>query len=301
MADVVVRSIGEFLQALELSRSKYSVEVRAAVSSTTMYRGHASSRWRLSPGLYRSAAFHQEQNLVRDALRIAPSEFVGLSDFQRLAKMQHFGLRTRLLDVTENPLVALYFACHAEAFEDGVVFIFTNLPTFVEDATLVSVAMRFVFSGSWNNFDVDNFLHSLALAHGNSWEDSRQYYESPGALLQTLQIPHVAVLPSHSNPRMTSQSGAFLLGGMRLAGTRNHDLGDGASRLFLDLQPIDFEEARIGLRSDPNEDTGELRFLIPAENKPEIVRQLDMLEINRWRLFPDPENQMHYLNQRYRA
>jgi len=78
-------------------------------------------------------------------------------------------------------------------------------------------------------------------------------------------------------------------------------LGDGASRLFLDLQPIDFEEARIGLRSDPNEDTGELRFLIPAENKPEIVRQLDMLEINRWRLFPDPENQMHYLNQRYRA
>ena len=40
--------------------------------------------------------------------------------------MQHYGCPTRLLDITANPLVALYFACDGEqaAHQDGVVYIF---------------------------------------------------------------------------------------------------------------------------------------------------------------------------------
>lgn len=47
--------------------------------------------------------------------------------FDRLVRMQHYGLPTRLLDISGNPLVALFFACFGgPEFEDdeGEVIIF---------------------------------------------------------------------------------------------------------------------------------------------------------------------------------
>ncbi len=40
-----------------------------------------------------------------------------------LSMMQHYGVPTRLLDVTTNALVALYFTCASNFDKDGVVYV----------------------------------------------------------------------------------------------------------------------------------------------------------------------------------
>jgi len=54
-----------------------------------------------------------EENLINEFMRRRPDEFSENDGvFNIVAKMQHYGLHTRLLDVTGNPAVALYFVCY---------------------------------------------------------------------------------------------------------------------------------------------------------------------------------------------
>ena len=85
----------------------------------TFFRGLANAGWPLAPGVARpdkapSAGWRPEveQRLFRDFRRIAQTFEPGLSfnDLDWLAVAQHFGLPTRLLDWTDNPLVAAWFA-----------------------------------------------------------------------------------------------------------------------------------------------------------------------------------------------
>ena len=56
---------------------------------------------------------------------------IELTDLQLLAKLQHFGAATGLLDFTLSPLVALWFACQ-ESNVDGTVFVLDCSPSLNE-------------------------------------------------------------------------------------------------------------------------------------------------------------------------
>ena len=50
------------------------------------------------------------------------------NDWEWLMLAQHHGMQTRLLDWTENPLVALYFACEKEFDCDGKIYRLSSIP-----------------------------------------------------------------------------------------------------------------------------------------------------------------------------
>ena len=52
-----------------------------------------------------------------------------ISDLQLLAKLQHFGAATGLLDFTWDPLIAIWFACHNAPDADGKVYVVNTTDT----------------------------------------------------------------------------------------------------------------------------------------------------------------------------
>lgn len=64
------------------------------------------------PGIFRGNRRHEEDKFYRTMKASFPEEFHRLKYLDRLAKMQHYELPTRMLDITSNPLVALYMSCN---------------------------------------------------------------------------------------------------------------------------------------------------------------------------------------------
>lgn len=108
--EIQISSVVEYITEVNklLKNSKYNPNTH-----TAFFRGHANSQWELKPSLLRNKGFIENEHLMyRTIVAKHTSEFsTCTSALDYLVKMQHYGLPTRLLDLTTNPLVALYFAC----------------------------------------------------------------------------------------------------------------------------------------------------------------------------------------------
>ena len=103
--EIQVNSVSEFIEKIVQLDKKEGTEV--------FYRGHANRDWELLPSIFRTPnGVEKEHLLFRDMVAHEPQSFSECkSTLDYLVHMQHYGLPTRLLDMTTNPLVALYFAC----------------------------------------------------------------------------------------------------------------------------------------------------------------------------------------------
>lgn len=96
-------------------------------NAINLYRGVGDSSEALIPSLYKACGtstptvVQNEQDLIRTFTYQFPELFDAErpKSIRNLARLRHYGVPVRLMDVTTDPLVALYFACHSGETRNG--------------------------------------------------------------------------------------------------------------------------------------------------------------------------------------
>jgi hypothetical protein len=172
------------------------------------FRGNSASKFKLVPTLYRHRKAKTQEELrklerqlmARFRQRSLPYHSRDLrDDWEALFFMQHYGVPTRLLDWTENPLIALHFAlmsAHAESTRrrrSGSCVIWVLDPFIWNETALKHVSYK---DGPLSTSD----------------EDLKGYAPSSTAMGN---FP-VALFGAHNSPRIVSQQGVFTIFGSHM-------------------------------------------------------------------------------------
>jgi hypothetical protein len=240
-----------------------------------LYRGHPDKTDTLRPSLFRRVEYRRvEKNILRELIAIQPQEFrEDLTMFERLVRMQHYGLPTRLLDLTYNPLVALFFSCWKDEKKDGELLRFrlrsSRLKYFDSD-TVSCVSNLSNLTGRQRD-EIRAIRNSQLLNASDVGErllhfiKAEKPYFLPKIELSDLKAVF-AVRPKQTNRRILAQQGAFLVFGL--------------TTLLRDENDFDIEVRRR---------------TISASSKKKLLRELDAININPSSLFPEIESAAKYI------
>ena len=141
-----ISTLSEYLNAIEVLKKHYPCGVWGnPISNHFLYRGLPNSTFKLLPSLFRKQEDEVDgKKIVNDKYRAWADEISILRAFileasgilsvptnqlcQWAVYAQHYGVPTRFLDWTYNPLVALYFCCHDQIDEmGGTVWLFHGI------------------------------------------------------------------------------------------------------------------------------------------------------------------------------
>lgn len=145
MKEITINSVSKYVAVVCEENEK--MKKTGMKGDTLLFRGQADMGNDLIPSIGRTtgtgkALIDEERNMIEMAKYKLPTVFMkNLEPIELLALLQHHGIPTRLLDISENALVGLYFACHDDKNtpgKDGEVIVFKNNDLSVANYPLVN-------------------------------------------------------------------------------------------------------------------------------------------------------------------
>ena len=289
-----IESIGNLVEKCQILQDHYTnhpVNYFLDDPCLFYFRGESDSSWELRPSLMRLSGSSQaggfpdkEGEMLLDLMSQRPGDFVGVkSALSQWVLAQHHGLKTRFLDITRNPLVALFHACESSSHQDnsdhnnGVLHVFVAPKSLVKtfDSDSISIVANLAKlprreQKTLMGKESIEFFSLLMTPHYTSAArrfyqfimQEKPYFEKRIDIKDLFRV--FVVEPERSFERIRVQSGAFLVSAFHERFERDEIL-----KRNKDIPVYDY-----------------YRLYIPYESKEKILRELRLLNIKHEVLFP---------------
>lgn len=238
-----------------------------------MYRGQTDNKFKnISASINRDDGYiNNEHFIIAEILNKKSYDFKELNlPIEQLSKMQHYGFPTRLIDITSDPLIALYFAVeNTENLSDGEVFVFikNTYDLNSKQANVVSLLSNI------ESYDIDYIKEKYEEVY-NEQINSDEILEYAG---ENIYITGTERL-KETNERLFNQKGSFIVCGNKILDNR-------VTNKLLDI----------------NKDEAHQVIRIPFEYKRIIKDTLDeKFAINEGFIYPELQSFSNYIKSKYK-